>query len=46
MSPWLFNVYMDAVMEVKMGTGRREEWKLLGLLYEDDLVLWMNWRRT
>ena len=26
MSPWLFNVYMDAVMkEVKMGMGRREE---------------------
>ena len=26
MSPWLFNVYMDAKMkEVKMGMGRREE---------------------
>ena len=26
MSPWLFNVYMEAVMkEVKMGMGRREE---------------------
>ena len=26
MFPWLFNVYMDAVMkEVKMGIGRREE---------------------
>ena len=23
MSPWLFNVYMDTVMEVKMGMGRR-----------------------
>ena len=23
MSPWLFNVYMDAVMEVKMGVRRR-----------------------
>ena len=48
MSPWLFNVYMDAVMkEVKMGMGRRgmrfmeegREWKLPGLLYADDLVL-------
>ena len=25
MSPWLFNVYMDTVMEVKMGMGRREK---------------------
>ena len=25
MSPWLFNEYMDAVMEVKMGIGRRGE---------------------
>ena len=48
MSPCLFNVYMDAVMkEVKMGMGRRgvrfledgREWRLLGLLYADDLVL-------
>ena len=48
MSPWLFNVYMDAVMkEVKMGMGRKgvrflvdmREWTLLGLLYADDLVL-------
>ena len=23
--PWLFNVYMNAVMEVKMGMGRRRE---------------------
>ena len=45
--PWLFNIYMDAVMkEVKMGIGRREvrfqeegrEWRLPGLLYADDLV--------
>ena len=45
MSPWLFSVYMDAVMkEVKMGMGRRgvrfmeegREWKLPGLLYADD----------
>ena len=48
MSPWLFNVYIDAVMkEFKMGMGRRgvrlqeegREWRLNGLLYADDLVL-------
>ena len=48
MSPWLLNLYMDAVMkEVKMGMGRRgvrvlEEgrgWRLPALLYADDLVL-------
>ena len=48
MSPWLFNVYMDAVMkEAKMGMGKKgerfqeegREWRLPGLLYEDDLVL-------
>ena len=48
MSPWLFNVYMEIVMkEVKMWKGRREvkfqeerrEWRLPGLLYTDDLVL-------
>ena len=48
MSPWLFNVYMDGVMkEVKVGMGRKgvrfledgRQWRLLGLLYEDDLVL-------
>ena len=47
-SPWLFNVYMNAVMkEVKMGMGKRgvrfqeegREWRLPGLLYADDLVL-------
>ena len=47
-SPWLFNVYMDAVMkEVKIGMGRRgvrfqeegRECRLPGLLYADDLVL-------
>ena len=47
MSPWLFSVYMDAVMkEVKMGMGRRavrfqeegREWRLPGLWYADDLV--------
>ena len=46
--PWLFNVYMDGVMtEVKIEMGRRgvsfledgREWRLLGLLYPDDLVL-------
>ena len=48
MSPWLFNVYMDAVMKVKMGTGdegrsvrfqKGREWRLPGLLYIDNLVL-------
>ena len=48
MSPWLFNIYMDAVMkEVKMGMGKRKvrsqkegrEWRLTGPLYADDLVL-------
>ena len=48
MFPWLLNVYMDAVMkEVKMRMGRRgmrfqeegREWRLTGLLYEDDIVL-------
>ena len=48
MSPWLFHVYMDAVMkDVKMGMERRgvrfledgRDWRLPGLLYADDLVL-------
>ena len=48
MSPWLFNVYMDAVMkEVKMGMGRRgmrfmeegREGRLPDLSYADDLAL-------
>ena len=48
MSPWLFSLYMDAVMkEVNIGMGRRgvrfqeeeREWRLLGLLYADGLVL-------
>ena len=39
MSPWLFNVYMDAMKEVKMGDGKeRREWRIPGLLYADDLV--------
>ena len=46
MSPCLFNVYVDAVMEeVKMRMGRRgvrvkeegREWKMPGLLYVNDL---------
>ena len=49
MSPWLLNVYMNVVMrEVKIGIGRRgvrfledgRDWRLPGLLYADDLVLW------
>ena len=49
MSSWLFNVYMDAMMkEVKIGIGRKRvkfleegrEWRLPGLLYADDLVLY------
>ena len=45
MSPWLFTVYMDTVMEeVKIGMGERfrkerREWRLPGLLYADDLVI-------
>ena len=48
MSPWLFSVYMDGVMNKgKMGMGRKEvrfqeegrEWRLPGLLYSDDLFL-------
>ena len=48
MSPWLFNVHMNAVMkDVKMGMGRRgvrfqeegREWGSPGLFYADDLVL-------
>ena len=47
MSPWFFNVYMDAVMKVKMGKEiwavrfqeERREWRMPGFLYADDLVL-------
>ena len=41
MSPWLFKVYMDAVMkEVKMGIRKEgREWRLSGLLYADGLIL-------
>ena len=47
MSPWLFNVYTDAMMEWNMGIGRKgerfqeeaREWRLPGLLYADNLVL-------
>ena len=46
-SSWFFNVYMGAVMELKIGMGRRgmrfqeegRDWRLPGLLYADDLVL-------
>ena len=47
-SPWLFNVYMGAVMkELKTGIGMEgvrfpkegRGWRLLGLLYAADLVL-------
>ena len=46
MSPWLFSVYICAVMkEVKMSMGRMgvwfiEEGRLPGLLYADDLILY------
>ena len=42
MPPWLFNLYIDAVMkDVKMGMGRRgeREMRLLWFLYADDLIL-------
>ena len=50
MSPWILNVYMEAVMEeMKIGMGKKgvrfqEEgsewrWRLPGLLYGNDLVL-------
>ena len=48
MSPWQFNVYMNGVMnEVKIEMGRKGmrfvedggEWRLLVLLYADDLFL-------
>ena len=39
MSPWLFNVYMDTVMEEVRFQEEGREWRLPGLLYADDLVL-------
>ena len=47
MSHGYFNVYMNAVMKVKMGIGKRrvrflveaKEWRSPGLLYADYLVL-------
>ena len=48
MSPWLLNVYVDGVIkEVILGMRRRGvrfledggEWRLPGILREDDLVL-------
>ena len=46
MSPWIFNVYMDAVMK-GVNMGRRgvkfqeegREWRLPGLVCAEDLVL-------
>ena len=55
LSPWLFNVYMDAVViGVKMGMGRRgvrfledgSDWRYLGLLYADDLFCMVSRRMT
>ena len=37
--PWLFNVYMDAVMKKVNGKRFLEEWRLPGLLYANELVL-------
>ena len=41
MSPWLFNVYMDAVIKRgENGDGEKgREWRLPGILYADYLVL-------
>ena len=51
MSPWLFRVHMDAVIDIKWGCSDRykrrgvrfqeegREWRLPGFLYADDLVL-------
>ena len=40
MSPWLFNAYMDALMRGEDGDGTEgREWRILGHLYADDLVL-------
>ena len=49
MSPWLYNTFTDTVMkEVKVRMGKmgmkfqnkEREWRLTGLLYTDDLVLY------
>ena len=40
MSPWLFNVYMDALMKDENGIDRMGEVRLPGLLYADDLLLY------
>ena len=40
MSPWLFDVYMDGAMKLKMGIGGRGvRFREDGLLYANDLVL-------
>ena len=50
MSPWLFNVYMDALMkEVKMGMGRSEGRFLEDYLTSCMQMTWfcmVSWRRT
>ena len=37
MSHWLFNIYMDAVMEVKMGLGKR------GVRFLDEKRVEITW---
>ena len=40
MSPWLFNVYIDAVTKDENGEGKKgRKWRLPSLLSADDLVL-------
>ena len=54
MSPWLFNVYMDSVMKVKMGMGWRgvrfqeeeREFRLPGLLYGETWFCVVSRRNT
>ena len=46
-SPWLFNVYMDVVTKEKMGMRRKGRgWRLPSLLYADELVCVVSWRKT
>ena len=47
MSPWLFNVYMDVVMKVKMGMGRREEIRdCLASCMQMSWFSMVSWRKT
>ena len=40
MNPWLFNVYMDAVMKGENMDGEEgREWRLPDVFYADDFVL-------